>query len=255
MRAQHTLVVAVLAIAVSVAGVGALAAVSDGTATAAAQDGDSETVNDSDAPDRRIHVSAVGEAKAEPDQAVARVAITAEADSVGEVRDELATGSNSLTSALDELGVEYETAQYDISERHQRRTQQPPAEYEGTHAYEITADDPTLAGEVADTAASAGAEIGSVTLTLSADRREELRSTAIDNALQDASDQSEAIADASGLEVVAPVSVDASQRRFVPAPFESAQADGDDGGPPTEIAAGTVSVTYEVDVTYEALRD
>lgn len=256
MNNNRILTAVVLTVAVTSLGIGAITAFSDGNATAAAQNADDDTVNATDEPDRRIHVSATGEAQAEPNQAVVRVAVTAEADTVGEIRDQLANGSANLTNALDELGVEYETTRYDISEQFHRGEQQPQFDYEGTHAYEITADDPGLAGEVVDTAAGAGAQIGNVALTLSEQRREELRDVAIENAVQDASNQSETIAAASGLDVVAPVSIDASQQRFVPAPYESAQAEGDDaGGPPTEIAGGTVSVSYEVDVSYEVTRD
>lgn len=258
MRKNQTIVVVVLVVAVSAVGVGALAAFSDGDGTVAAQNAGDDTVNETDEPDRRIHVSATGEAEAEPDEAVLRVAVTAEAESVGEVRDQLANGSANLTSALDELDVEYETARYDISEQFRQAEGEPQQAvgYEGAHAYEITADDPGLAGEIVDTAAGAGAEVESVALTLSEERREQVRDTAIENAIQDASNQSETIGDASGLEVVAPVSIDAAQQRFVPVPYESAQTEADDaGGPPTEIASGTVTVTYEVSVSYEALRD
>ncbi|MFT4947300.1 MAG: hypothetical protein ACI8TL_001540 [Natronomonas sp.] len=255
MRRNSTILVVVLAVVVSAAGVGALTAF-DGGDTAVAAQNVSDSANATDEPDRRIHVSATGEAQAQPNQAVVRVAVTAEADSVGTIRDRLANGSDELTSALDELGAEYETTRYDISEHTHRREQQSPFDYEGTHTYEITVDDPDLAGEVVDTAAGAGAEIETVVLTLSEQRREQLRDTAIENAIRDASNQSAVIADTSGLDVVAPVSVDASQRGFAPVPFESAQTEGDSGGgPPTEIESGTVSVTYEVDVTYEAVRD
>lgn len=255
MSNNHILAAVLLAVAVSVAGAGAITAFGDGNTAVAAQNAGNDAVNATEEPDRRIHVSATGEAQAEPDQAVVRVAITAEADSVGEIRSQLANGSDDLTSALDELDVAYETARYDIGQQRQRGDQQPQFEYEGTHAYEITADDPGLAGPVVDTAAEAGAEIENVALTLSDQRREQVRETAIQNAVQDASNQSAAIADASDLEVVAPVSVDASQQQFVPARVESAQAESDDGGgPPTEIASGMVSVTYEVDVSYEAVR-
>ena len=256
MSNKHMFAAVLLAVVVSVAGAGAITAFGDGNAAVAAQNAGNDAANASEESDRRIHVSATGQAQAEPDQAVVRVAITAEADSVGEIRTQLANDSDDLTAALDELDVEYETTRYDIGQQRQRGDQQPQFEYEGTHAYEITADDPGLAGTVVDTAAEAGAEIEDATLTLSEQRREQVRERAIQNAVQDASNQSEAIADASDLEVVAPVSIDASQRRFVPAPFESAQAESDDGsGPPTEIASGTVSVTYEVDVSYEAVRD
>jgi uncharacterized protein YggE len=242
----------VLGIALLVVGAGAVTALGPGeTATQ-----EEPTTNTSDAIERTIHVSATGDAKAQPDQAVVRVAIIAEADDVGAVRNELATGSEELTTALDELGVEYETTSYDISERYQPRETRPRPRYEGQHSYEITATDPARAGELVDAAAGAGAEINSVSLTLSEQRRSELREAAVEAAMSDASQQAETIAGEGGLTVVAPISVDATQRQYRPVTFDAAQTkSGDGSAPPTEIATGAVSVTYNVDVTYEATQD
>lgn len=70
----------------------------------------------------------------------------------------------------------------------------------------------------------------------------------------DARQQADVIADEGGLAVPGPKTVGASQRSYAPVPYERAQA-GDDGGPRTEIAAGTVTVSYRVDVTYTATRE
>ena len=243
---------AVLVVALLVVGAGAVTAF--GPTSAATQD--DPTTNTTDSVERTIHVSATGDANAEPDQAVLSVAITAEADDVGTVRDDLATGSEELTTALDELGVEYETTGYDISEQYRPRETRPLPLYEGSHRYQITADDPDRAGELVDAAAGAGAEINSVRLTLSEQRRSELREAAIEDAMGDASQQADVIAGEGGLSVVAPISVDATQRQYGPVTFDAAQTEGDDSGaPPTDVASGTVSVTYDVDVTYEAIRD
>lgn len=253
MNKNTMLVAVVLAVAVSAVAAGALTALDNGNATAAAQSTDD--TNATDELDRQIHVSATGQAQAEPDQAVVQVAITAEADSVEEIRDQLATGSAELTSALDELDVEYETTRYDISEQYHRGDKQPPFDYEGTHAYKITAEDADRAGAVIDAAAGAGAEVDGVSLTLSEQRREQLRKTAIEDAMQDASSQAGTIASEGGLELVAPITVDATQRSYSPVAYDTARAEGDDGAaPPTEVESGSISVTYDVDVTYEAVR-
>lgn len=212
-----------------------------------------QDTNENLSADNRIHVSAVGEAEAEPDQAVLDVAITAENDDIEPVRDELADGSASLTDALDELGVEYETTEYSVDQARNPREERDVPEYRGVHAFEITLEDPDETGTVIDTAVDAGAEIGDVELTLSEDERQDLRDDAIEAAMDDARHQADTIAAAGGLEVVSVSGVDATQRGFEPIGYDGAERVAeDDAAPPTEIESGDVSVTYSVDVTYNA---
>lgn len=242
MQRDRTILIAALAIA-AIVGAGAFAAFG----TAGAQE-DVQTTNNTDEADRTIQVSATGTADAEPDQGVVRVAVTAEGESVGEVRDELATGTQDLTAALDDLGVDYETSDYSVHDSHEY------PEYEGSHSFVVRFDDPDMAGEVVDAVAGTGAEVRNVQLTLSEETREQLRDTAIENAMADARDQADTVADSGGLVVAGVQSVDASQRSYQPyrvAEF-AVSADTGQAQPPTEIASGDVSVTYTVDVTYNA---
>lgn len=204
--------------------------------------------------DQTIHVSATGEATAEPDEGIVGVAVTAEGEAPDEVRDQLATGAADLTERLDELDVDYETTSYDV-----RQPRRPPEErdvpdYVGAHAFEVTVEDPDDVGTVIDAAADAGAEIDGVELTLSDSQREQLRSVAIEDAMADADAQAETIANTSGLAVTNVQTVDASQRSFSPVRTELAMADvaEDDSAPPTVIASGDVSISYDVSVTYNA---
>lgn len=239
-------------LAVLTAAVVALGLLTLGGFAALGSAGAQDTTDDGVA-DNRIHVSAIGEAEAEPDQAIVNVAITAEDDDIETVRDELATGSADLTDALDELGVEYETTDYRVGQSSYRHDERDEPEYRGSHAFEITLEDPDQTGTVIDTAVDAGAEIGNVQLTLSEDERQALRDEAIEAAMEDARTQADTIAAAGGLEVVSVSEVDAAQRGFRPVGFDGAErAAEDDAAPPTAIQSGDVSVTYSVDVTYNA---
>ncbi len=202
--------------------------------------------------DRTIGVSATGEASAQPDQAVVQVAATATGDDPAAVRNDLAAGADALRSALDDLGVSYETATYSIDEprRHREERSDQPA-YRGVHAFEVTLDDPDAAGSVVDAAADAGATVQHLELTLSDARREQLRDGAITNAMTDARQQASTIAAAGDLRVVDTFSVDASQRHYRTASYDGAAAEAQAGGS-TTIDAGDVSVSYQVQVTYNA---
>lgn len=208
-----------------------------------------------DAPaDRTISVSATGQAEATPDQAVLRVAVTAEGEDPAAVSDELSAGGADLRSALDELGVEYETTGYRIDEQRDRRErsdeERPP--YRGVHAFEVTVDDPDDVGAVIDAAANASAVVGNVEFTLSDDARTDLRNTAIENAMNDARSQADAVAAAGNLEVTGVAAVDASQRRYSPVDYDMGEGGDGASGVPTTIESGDVSVSYSVSVTYNA---
>lgn len=233
-------------LAALIAGLAVLAVVAGGAMAAFGTVGADSTQAPSD--DQSISVSANGEADAAPDQGVVRVAVTSEGDDPSVVRDQLASGADDLRSALDELGVEYETSDYSIREPHRERGDQ--ATYQGYHAFVVTVDDPESVGEVVDGAANAGARIGNVQLTLSDEKRNELRDKAIQAAMGDARHQAETIAAASNLDVTGVHDVDASQQRFRPVSYDTAAEDGAGGS--TQIDMGSVSVTYNVQVTFNA---
>lgn len=204
--------------------------------------------------DRTIAVSATGTASAAPDEAAVRVTVIAEGAETSVVRDELAANSTELESHLEELGVEYRTTGYEI--------ETPPAPRDrdvsdavGRHSYEVTVNEPDQVGDVVDAAATAGAEIDGIDLTLSEATREQLRETAIERAMGDARTQAETIAETGTPTLGDPVSVDATQSRFSPVRLQANFAAEAGDAAPTEIATGDVSVTYGVEVVYRAASE
>ncbi len=207
--------------------------------------------------EQSITVSATGDAEASPDQAVVRVSVTATANDSATVRDDVAAGVEDLRSTLDELGVEYETSRYEIQERtepakrhdRERGTDRNGPDYRGVHTLRVTLDDTDAVGDVVDAAADSGAEVDRVRFTLSDERRTELRDTAIGNAMSDARAQADQIAAAGDLSVTTVDSVEASQRQYRPVRYEA----GDGAAAPrAALEGGDVSVTYSVQVTYNA---
>lgn len=210
---------------------------------------------DASTADRTISVSATERVEAAPDQAVVHVAVRATGNDTETVRSQLATDAEALRSALDDLGVEYETTRFAIQPQHpeerDRRGDEPTAAYRGVHAFQVTVDDTGAVGDVVAASTDAGAEVDGVTFTLSDERRQELRTTAIERAMADARTQASTIADAGNLTLAGVATVDATQQRYEPVVRETAAA-GDAGAPQTVIEAGEVSVTYAVEVTYNA---
>ena len=223
-----------LVVAALTAGLGTAGAQSDGSTTA----------------DRTISVGATGEAAAAPDEAVVRVAVTATGEDPAVVRDDLATGGADLRAALDDLGATYETASYSLGEyrAHEKRPEEPA--YRGRHVFTVTVDDPDRAGAVVDAAADANASVERVQLTLSDERREQLRDTAIEDAMADARHQASTIAASGDLALAGVHTVEASQQHYRPVSYEGGAAA--DSARSTTIDSGDVTVTYRVQVTFNA---
>lgn len=198
----------------------------------------------------KITVDAVGEAQAEPDKAIVDVAVRVEGEDPENIRDELASGAAELEAALDAENVEYKTTTYQIREPHRHEGDDP--EYVGVHAFEVTVDDPDDVGDIVDVAATAGAVIGNVEMTLSEEKRTDLRDEAIEAAMDDARHQAETVASTGDLMITGVISVDASQRSYSTVGFDGPVAEDDTAAPPTDIDMGDVSVTYSVDVTFDA---
>ena len=231
-----------------------LAAVLTGAALVAPSDAQDPDTN----ANRTVSVDATGEADAAPDQAVVRVAATAEGDDPQAVRDDLAANSDALREELSNASVEpdqYETDEYRIRERRRppREEDGDAPDYRGVHGFVVTLEDPQRAGEAIDAAVNASAEIEVVRFTLSEDRRTELRERAIEDAMDDARSQAEAIAENGNLEVTSVASVDASQQRYRPVEYRTAAPQAADASG-TEVETGDVSVSYQVRVTYNATR-
>jgi uncharacterized protein YggE len=209
-----------------------------------------------DPANRAITVDATGEADAPPDQAVVRVAATAEGDNASAVRDALAADAETLRAELAAAGVNesaYETTEYRIHEqRHPREEERKGPAYRGVHAFKVTLDDPARAGDVIDAATAANAEVDAVRFTLSEDTRTDLREDAIDNAMADARTQADAIAANGGLQVTNVATVDASQQHYRPVRYEGAVAAASADGADTQLDTGQVSVSYQVRVSYNA---
>lgn len=198
-----------------------------------------------------IHVAASGTVETEPDTASISVVIEASGTEAEAVREELASRAEELKDALLEYGLDDEqitTGRYDIREHRDNGT------YRGVNEFRINVEDVDSVGELIDTAVDGGAdEIGRIHFGVSEDRRDELREEAIKLAAENARQEAEVVAEAKGLTItgVQTVSTDPGRVRPYRAPvgFVEAAA-GDNGGAPTQIDRGPVTVSAQIEVTY-----
>jgi uncharacterized protein len=189
-------------------GVG-VAATAAGCVTSALENDERESAAETEARDGEIVVSAGGEASAEPNAASLGAGVEASGDSAEDVTDELAAQAEELREAFDDLEIpeeNVEEGQYRVHPEQGRDGD--PDGYEGTHSFELTIDDVDRVGETVDALVEAGADdVGRITFGLQEETHDELREAAIDDALANADDEADHIADNRGVSITGTTSV------------------------------------------------
>jgi uncharacterized protein YggE len=249
-RPIQTVVVGLLVVLAAVASAGVVLAL-DGSAAQP-----SPAIQPTDSSET-ITVSATGDAKAQPDTAVVRVAVEATDADAAAARTAVAENISAVRDALAEMGIEDDqvrTSDYRIYEdRHDPRSTSDDTEttYRARHVLSIDVEDIDQVGTIIDSAVDAGAtSVHDVRFGLSDDTRQELQNEALENAMSDARVQASTLAESADLEIDGVASVETVDRHTPRTTYvmEAAAADGAS----TDISTGPVSVSAQVTVTYNA---
>lgn len=237
--------------------VGSLAPASDASADGEQPDRSaSAEVEQLDRGDRTIQVAATGQAETTPDQAIVRVAVLARADDADVVRERLAENATRMREALRGIGLaddQIRTVAYSIDQEYREEAgDRVPAGFRGFHAFEITLSNVTRAGAVIDAAVENGAErVDRVELTLSEERRREVRAEALRDAMENARADAEVIAESANLTITGVHTATTGDTNFRPVRAETLEADAARPAQ-TDIESGPVTVTAQVQVTFNA---
>jgi hypothetical protein len=231
----------------------------DDGANQAPERADLAAAQDSD-DGRTVRVAASGTAEAEPDRAVVRVAIVARSDSVSTIRDRLAANASSMREALLATGLDESdivTSRYDIRQNYryepERASQEP--RYQGQHAFTITLENTSRAGSVVVTALENGANrVEGVEFTLTEETRRDLRQDALAEAVEAGRAQADTAAGSADLTITGVESIETAETSVQPYRAETAgfAAAADGGGGGTQFEGGTVTVSAQALVTYNA---
>ncbi|OVE84842.1 SIMPL domain-containing protein [Natronolimnobius baerhuensis] len=205
--------------------------------------------------DREITVSAEGDVETDPDEAELSIGVESRGDSSQAATDELAADAEQLRDALEDLEIpedNVEEGQYRVTPVHNR--DDDVEEFRGVRSFDVTLEDTNRVGEVIDAAVEAGADnIGRVNFTLAEETRDDLRTDAIDAALERADNEAEHVATNRGVELTGTNSVTTSDVRVHSVRYDAGQdmlAADDAAATGTEIDADPVSVTASVSVSY-----
>lgn len=200
-----------------------------------------------------VQVSATGQATAEPDQAVLRLSVVATGEDAETARTRLAENVSAMRDALREAGVaddQVATVRYDLGENHRGPREEDAPAYRAIQSFEVTLNETDRVGEVVDVAVANGASrVDRVRFTLSSERQRELEQEALADAMNASRRKASTLADSGGLQLAGVHRIETSPQRrgYV---LETAAASDAGGG--TSIDSGPVTVTVQVQVTYNA---
>ncbi|MFC7081553.1 SIMPL domain-containing protein [Halorussus caseinilyticus] len=237
-------------------GVAVLLATAGCVGSLAPTDGASARTQQLDRESGTIGVSATGQVEAEPDQAIVQVAVLARGDDANAVRERIAENATQMREALRRAGIgddQIRTVAFRIDQEYREvEGERRPAGFEGVHAFEITLSNVSRAGAILDTAVANGADrVDSVELTLSDERRRAVRSEALRDAMENARADADVIAESANLTISGVHTATTGDLNFSPVRAEALSADAGGGGG-TSIESGPVTVTAQVQVTYNA---
>lgn len=202
-----------------------------------------------------INVSGSGSVFGEPDVAILSLGVEAEADSVGEAREQAAGSMDAMLNALRNGGVEdddIQTSRFSVQPRYdfqEGRQELIGFVVNNLVTVKIRSIDDT--GDLIDAAVAAGGDLSRVdNLRFTIDDPTALEDEARQLAMEDAKSKADTLAEAGGVDLGSPISISESGG-VLPDVFRGdffAEAVQDAGGTPIE--TGELEVQVQVQVLY-----
>ncbi len=200
-----------------------------------------------------VRVTADASAAAEPDAASVTLAVEARDRDPGAARQQVAHDVSSMRQALRDLGIpddDVRTTGFTVREDRQPRDEGEERLHLARHSFEVPLNDTEGVGQVIDGALDAGAtSVSNVRFTLSEDRRDELKATALSHAMDRARSQADAAAEAGGISAGEVRSIYTADTGFSPVRMDRVAYEAEDAG--TVVEPGDVEVDASVEVVYE----
>ena len=201
-----------------------------------------------------ISVSGTGEASGAPDLALLDLGVSAGGKTVEAARDTAAEAMNDVLEAVKDNGVEdkdVQTRQFRIEPEYEFPDgKRVLIGFRVTNTVQLKIRDLDSVGDIIDDVADAAGDVVQVqNLRFTIEEPDELRAEARKEAMTDARDKAETLADLAGVKLGKPLSINESFGPR-PVPFLEAVADGRGGAEVTPIEPGELEVSVSVNVTY-----
>jgi len=198
---------------------------------------------------KKIIVSGTGYTYARPDLALLTVGVRTESKNAQDAQQQNADKMKSVMDALKANGIaegDVKTSSYRL-EPVMRYDEKPPVliGYIAENVVQVTIKDVTKSGKIIDVSVSAGANVvQSIQFTTTNERLDELRNSAIADAIQDARQKAENIARSLGVELIGPAEVSLT------AGYEPRPLVYELKGAETPILPGELELSISVQATY-----
>lgn len=209
---------------------------------------------ESDKVNRSINVSGSGRVTIVPDIAKINIGVRTEAEVVTDALDENSAKANVISEVLQDLGVaeeDIQTSNFNVYPSDQYNPMTGRVEgrtYVVENTVNVTVRDLTILGDVLSAVVDAGAN-SIYGITFDVDNREDAIAEARKLAIEDAQAKAEAIAEEAGVELGELITINVSSGS-TPIPYYDTK-----GGAYAEadvpIAAGTLTITMECNLSYE----
>lgn len=206
-----------------------------------------------------ISVSGTGTVTVVPDIAILQLGVEVTSDTVGDARDEAAEAMDRVRASLVDHGVDDDdirTTSFNIYPQYDFRSEQRRLiGFTVNNEIAVTVREIDEAGEILDDAIRAGGDATRVSsISFSVDDPDAVLDEARTEAMEDARKRAETLAEAAGVSVGDPISINESGGFFPPIPIFRAEfgaAQADDGGFDTPIAPGEQDLSVTVQVIFE----
>lgn len=218
--------------------------------------GDETTVQSSNEPDTGITVSGEGRVSASPDLARLSLGVSALAPSVSEAREQAASALSAMIQSLRDNGVDeddIQTQQLSIQPEYNfDNGQQTLRGFRVTNIVDVKIREIDRTGEIVDGAAAAGGDTTQIMgLSFTIDDPTSLQDQARAEAVEDARQKAQTIADAAGVDLGDPIRI-SEGGGTVPVPvFERGFAADAAQQVGTPIEPGELDVVISVSVTFD----
>jgi hypothetical protein len=201
---------------------------------------------------KTIQVNGVGTVTATPDNTLLQLAVMTQSPTATEATQDNAGRMAKVIQALQSLGVgrtSVTTVSYSLTpvydSSHDQQSPPKVVAYAARNAIRITVENVSMTGTILDAAVTAGAnEVNGISFTFAAQTLTSLQKQALQLAIQDASDQAQAMASSLGVRIVGPLTVTTGY--YNPPSVERLTVSAQ-----TPVQPGTLQVAATVQVTYE----
>ncbi|MBN2477661.1 SIMPL domain-containing protein [Candidatus Micrarchaeota archaeon] len=212
-----------------------------------------------------INVNGYAKTSAEPDEAIINIVIETMDEDAGKSQSENAEITEKLEDQLLSLGINKEdikTTYYNIN-LIQRGTWTDEVKpeyitqelgYKTVHNIQVKSSDIDSAGKIIDSAVESGAEVQGIYFQLSEEKRRDIEKELLGDAIKDARESADIIANAAGMDVTRMTSANYGspsfyypQRSYA---YDVAMAESYSGG--TAVYSGEMEVTISINAVFEA---